>query len=93
MQNLFKKENRMLPLNTHYLFLFKNPRDKQVVVNLAKQAFPGKTGGVQKAYEMATEEPFSCLLIDMKQTTPETARLVGNYAHPTEPMKIFRITD
>ena len=92
-QNLFKKENRTLSLNTHYLFLFKNPRDKQVVVSLAKQAFPGKVAGVRKAYEMATEEPFSCLLIDMKQTTPESVRLLGNYAHPSRAMRVFQVMD
>ena len=91
-QNLFKKENRTLSLNTHYLFLGKNPRDKQVVTSLAKQAFPGKVTAVQKAYDIATEEPYSFLLIDMKQTTPESLRLLGDYAHPVKPMRVFDVT-
>lgn len=90
-QNLFKKENRTLSLNTHYLFLFKNPRDKQIVDSLARQAFPGKVAAVREAYNLATKEAYSFLLIDMKQTTDDRARLIGNFAHPTEPMKVYDV--
>ena len=40
-QNLFKDKNRTQSVNTHYMFLFKNPRDRQAVARLAQQAFPG----------------------------------------------------
>ena len=43
-QNLFHqgKGNRSISFNSHYLFLFKNPRDKLQILTLAK---PGRGGG------------------------------------------------
>ena len=44
-QNLFHqgKGNRSISLNSHYLVLFKNPRDKLQILTLAKQMYPGQT--------------------------------------------------
>ena len=44
-QNLFHqgKGSRSISLNSHYLVLFKNPRDKLQVLTLAKQMYPGHT--------------------------------------------------
>ena len=44
-QNLFHqgKGSRSISLNSHYLVLFKNPRDKLQILTLAKQMYPGKT--------------------------------------------------
>ena len=42
-QTLFHqgKGSRSISLNSHYLVLFKNPRDKLQIVTLAKQMYPG----------------------------------------------------
>lgn len=58
-QDLFKKKNRTLSLNAQYMFLFKNPRDKLLIDNLARQAFPGKVKQVREVYETVTKEPDS----------------------------------
>ena len=44
-QNLFHqgKGSRSISLNSHYLVLFKNPRDKLQILTLAKQIYPGQT--------------------------------------------------
>ena len=44
-QNLFHqgKGSRSRSLNSHYLVLFKNPRDKLQILTLAKQMYPGQT--------------------------------------------------
>ena len=44
-QNLFyqEKDSRSISLNSHYLILFKNPRDKLQIVTLPKQMYPGQT--------------------------------------------------
>ena len=44
-QNLFHqgKGNRSISLNSHYLVLFKNPRDKLQILTLAKQMYPSET--------------------------------------------------
>ena len=76
-QNLFNKnkEQRCINLNTHYIVLFKNPRDKSQVIHLAKQMYPKNTHIMQDAYKLATSEPYSYLLIDLKQDTPDHIRL------------------
>ena len=44
-RNLFHqgKGNRSISLNSHYLLLFKNPRDKLQILSLAKQMDPSET--------------------------------------------------
>lgn len=77
LQNLFykDKEIRTISLNTHYFFIFKNPRDISQIINLAKQIAPGNTKYVQSAYQQATSVPHGYLMLDFKQKTPEYLRL------------------
>ena len=50
-QNLFHqgKGNRSISLNSHYVVLFKNPRDKLQILTLPKQMYPRETGLVYYA--------------------------------------------
>ena len=72
-QNLFHqgKGSRSISLNSHYLVLFKNPRDKLQILTLAKQMYPGQTDFFLNQYE----GPLGCLLIDLKTTTQDKCRL------------------
>ena len=76
-QNFFNKNKhqRTITLNSHYLVLFKNPRDKAQISHLAKQMYPGNTAFVQEAFKQATERPFGYLLFDLRQETPDHLRL------------------
>ena len=67
-QNLFHqgKGTRSISLNSHYLVLFKNPRDKLQILTLAKQMYPGRTDFFLKQYEEAVRRPHGYLLIDLK---------------------------
>ena len=58
--NLFHqgKNSRSISLNSHYLVLFKNPRDKLQILTLAKQMYPGNTDFFIKRYEEAVRRPF-----------------------------------
>ncbi len=58
-------------LNTHYIVLFKNPRDAGQVSTLARQMYPGKRKFVVEAYEDATKEP----MIDLKPETDDSFRI------------------
>ena len=64
MQNLFHqgKGSRNISLNSHYLVLFKNPRDKLQILTLAKQMYPGQTDFFLNQYEEAVKRPFGYLL-------------------------------
>ena len=75
-QNLFHqgKGNRSISLNSHYLVLFKNPRDKLQILTLAKQMYPGHTDFFLKQYEEAVRRPYGYFLIDLKTTTQDDCR-------------------
>ena len=79
-QNLFHRNRfvRTMNLNTHYLVLFKNPRDASQVSVLARQMYPGKSKFVVKAYKDATKNPFGYLLIDLRPETDESYRIRTN---------------
>ena len=47
--------------------------------------------GVRRAYELATAEPNSFMRVDMTQTTPDKARLMGNFAHPFKDMEVYDV--
>ena len=79
-QNLFgkNKEQRTISLNSHYLVVFKNPRDASQITHLAKQMYPGKLKYLQEAFKDATSKAHGYLLIDLRQETPEHLRLRTN---------------
>ena len=51
-QNIFiqGKEMRNVNLNSQYIFLFKNPRDKTQAIHLGRQMFPGKVKAFQEIF-------------------------------------------
>ena len=79
-QNLFHqaKAMRTISLNTHYLVLFKNPRDKSQVRTLASQMYPNRMNFLLSAYEDATSVPFGYLLLDLRPDTPDDLRVRTN---------------
>ena len=62
-QNLFMqgKTSRTISLNTNYMVLFKNPRDKYQIMLIAKQMFPCKTKYFLEAFNDATDLMAICL--------------------------------
>ena len=79
-QNLFHqgKGSRSISLNSYYLVLFKNPRDKLQIVTLAKQMYRGQTHSFIQRYEEAVQRPFGYLLVELKTTTQDNCRLRTN---------------
>ena len=76
-QNLFQggKVTRTQSLNTHYLVLFKNPRDRQQILYLARQIYPRKETFVLDSFEDTTRRNYGYLLVDLNPITPEELRL------------------
>ena len=76
-QNLFHegKGSRSISLNSHYLVLFTNPRDKLQILILARQMYPGQTDFFLNQYEETVKRPFGYVLIDLKTTTQDNDRL------------------
>ena len=89
-QNLFNKNkhHRTISLNTHYMILFKNPRDQSQMMSLAQQMYPHNMKRFIEAYEFGTSRPHGYLMIDMKQATPELLRLRSSI-FPGEEIDMF----
>ena len=81
-QNLFHKsaDSRTRSLNMHYLVLMKNPRDATQISQLARQMYPGAgTEALVGVYRSVTNNtPYSYLLIDFHQDTPNELRIRTN---------------
>ena len=77
-QNLFhqNKEARTRHLNTHYIVLFKSPRDCSAVQALARQMYPGCSRFLTDAYRDATQKPHTYLLLDFQQETQDKERVL-----------------
>ena len=74
LQNIFHrgKEVRDMSVNSHYLVVFKSPRDHGSQVNhLARQMLPGHVKYMQEAFEDATKRPYGYLFCDLKPAAYE----------------------
>ena len=74
-QNLFASKDPTHRTNCHYLVLFNNPIDRQSVITLARQMYPGKSEKMMKMFENATKKTYRYLLVDLKRFTSENDRL------------------
>lgn len=92
-QNLFNKgkEMRNISLNSQIIVLMKNRRDLRQINTLAQQIYPGKSKDFVAVYLDATKEPFSYLLIDLQQTTPEALRLRTQIFEDSSTQIIYKI--
>lgn len=73
-QSLYFKNSRLMSLNTHYLVLFKLPRDSRQVKYLGGQIDPDSPSFIYECYKLAISKPRGTLLIDLYPTTPDYAR-------------------
>jgi len=76
-QNLFEKNPifRTVSLNATYICAFKNPRDKLQITSFARQFYPGKSKFVIDSFNKATKNPYSYMMFDMHQETPDEIRI------------------
>lgn len=76
-QNVFHqgKYSRTISLNSNYMVLFKNPRDKLQIEILARQIFPSQKTFFSDSFKDATEEPHGYLILDLTPSCPERYRV------------------
>jgi len=82
------KNMRTISLNAQYLIFFKSPRDISQFVHLARQVFLHNSRFAVEAYKLATEEPYSYLLLDLRNEQDELLRLRTNIL-PGERQVVF----
>lgn len=77
-QNLFHQggKHRTRNINTQYLVIFKNPRDRTVIDFLARQAFPTNRKFLMDAFHDSTHDtPHGYLFLDFTQECPDSHRV------------------
>jgi hypothetical protein len=67
-----------MSLNSHYLVLFKNPRDALQVATLGRQMYPNNSKFLVEAFKDATDKPHGYLLLDLRADTLEKYRVRTN---------------
>jgi hypothetical protein len=72
------KFSRMISLQTQYFHLFSNLRDQQNIKCLARQIYTNNIQLFLKAYQLATEELYRCLIVDLHPTGDKRYRLRTN---------------
>ena len=79
-QNIFHQSKimRTVSLNSHYIVIFKNPRDAGQIRSLAYQLFPGKVNYLVEAYKQATSRPHGYLVLDLTQSTNDNHRILSD---------------
>ncbi len=91
-QTLFPKDKfaSVITRNAKFLHIHKNPRDNSQIRYLASQLYPANFQWIVKAYHKATEEPFSCFLVDLTQQCPEKLRFRSHYLPCEFPMRVWK---
>jgi len=76
-QNIFYqgRGHRDISLNSHYIVLFKNPRESSQIRVFARQVDHQKVKFIEEAYRDSTQVSHGYLLFDFKQSTPEEYRI------------------
>lgn len=86
-QTLFPKGRQSVAMkqNAHYLVIFKSPADALGIATLSRQMFPQKGGKfLLDAFHDCTREPFTYLVIDSKQSTPDSLRILSRIDDPDQ---------
>ena len=75
-QNVFHQipSSRDISLNSKYIVLFKNPRDRTQIVHLAQQVYPENISSFHKTYLEACKEPQSYLFLDLTKSINDLLR-------------------
>ena len=78
-------------LNSHYIVLFKNPRDAAQIQYLGRQMYPNKSGSkfLAEAFKDATSRPYGYLLLDFKADTDEQLRVRTNIFPDDAPQYVY----
>ena len=88
-QNLFHPKQRNISLNSDYMVIFKNIRDKSQFTNLAKQFMPNHVNFMRWVFQDATRLPHSYLFLDMKPETEEELRIKTNILPDEAPQYVY----
>jgi hypothetical protein len=89
-QNLFHQgpSARDISLNSKYIVVFKNPRDKTQIVHLAQQVYPENVSSFHKIYLDVCRDPHTYLFLDLTQSVNDLLRF-RTKIFPDEVTEVF----
>ena len=89
-QNLFDQgsSGRAISLNSQYIIVFKNPRDSAQIGFLAQQAFPKNPKFLDEAYQDATRNPHTYLVLNLTQECEDWSRVMAQ-VFPGEDLEVY----
>merc|ERR1712035_110494 len=87
-QNIFHpgKTARTISLNTQYMVLFENARDRQQIKTLAKQMYPEKWMSFMDRFRKETAKPYGRMIVDLRPGIAEKDRFLTDNDCPETPM-------
>lgn len=92
-QNLFHAggKHRTRNLNTHYLVIFKNPRDRTVIDFVARQAFPQNRKFLMDVFDEITKNmSHSYVFLDFTQDCPDDLRVQTDLFNTKEGVLVYK---
>ena len=92
-QDLYYSKDPTQRRNCQYQVLFKNPVDKQQIITLGRQMYPGKVPYFLQKFEEATARDYGHLLLDLKPTTSESNRLRSNVLDKKQEDDVISMTN
>lgn len=89
-QNIYDsgKSHRTCSLNSHYLVVFKNPRDMSQIDSLGRQIVPRKKFRLSEVVDHAAQVPHGYLLVDLRQDTPSIYKF-RTFIFPKEHQRLY----
>jgi len=89
-QNLFHQgpSSRNIYLNSKYIVVFKNPRDKTQIVHLVRQVYPENISSFHKTYLEASKDPHTYLFLALTQSINDLLRF-RTKIFPAEITEVF----
>ena len=90
LQNAFEKSLRTVNVNSQYLVMFDQARDRSVITNLGKQICPGHVKFLQESYQKAVESrEFGYLFMDFHPKNKRYKYWLRSNLYPTEDCEIY----
>ena len=90
-QNLFQKELRTISLNSHYIVLMKNSRDRTQIRVLGQQMFPENPNFLVHAFDNATRgQSYGHLIIDNHPNTEDDGLRILARVLNGEPVIVYQ---
>ena len=90
LQNGFEKHLRNVALNTQYLGIFNNPRDKSIAYTFGRQIIPSNPRFIVEAYERAVSlRPYGFLWLDLHPQSSNSKFWCRSDLFPTEDCEIY----